>query len=164
MRYLIDGHNLIGRLPDISLRDPDDELALIERLHVYAQRTRKPIAVVFDAGINYVPPQRPTYSDVRASYARQGQTADQLILNRVKKAHNPREMTVVTSDRELAGKARAAGALVMTAEEFMEAMQPAPQTPDADELEAQTRANVRLSTDEVEEWLDLFTRKKRRPR
>ncbi len=114
--------------------------------------------------MSYGPPHVPTYSDVRAGCAGQGQAADRLVLNRVKKAHNPREMTVVTSDRELAGKARAAGALVMTAEEFMEAMQPAPQTPDADELEAQTRANVRLSTDEVEEWLDLFTRKKRRPR
>jgi hypothetical protein len=32
MPFLIDGHNLIGALPDLDLDDPDDEARLVERL------------------------------------------------------------------------------------------------------------------------------------
>ncbi len=32
MHYLIDGHNLIAQISDISLDDPDDEAKLVLRL------------------------------------------------------------------------------------------------------------------------------------
>lgn len=156
MSYLIDGHNLIGKLPDLSLSDPDDEQQLIERLHVYAQRIRRRLAVVFDPGAGYVPPHRSPYVDVKVSYAKRGRTADQVILNRVRRTRNPREITVVTSDRELAGRAQAEGATVMSAEEFVRLLQPAEPTREEEEMEAEARANVAVSSDEVDEWLRIF--------
>ena len=156
MRYLIDGHNLIGKLPDVSLSDPDDEQKLIERLHVYAQRIRRPVAVVFDPGSSYVPPQRSPYGDVKVSFAKRGRSADQMIVNRVRRARNPREITVVTSDRALAGRVSAEGATVMRAEEFVRLMQPAEPTREEQEMEAEARAHVHVSSDEVEEWLRVF--------
>lgn len=157
MRYLVDGHNLIGKLPDLSLQDMDDEPKLIQRLHVFAQRIGTPIAVVFDPGSNYVPPQRQSYSDVKASYAKRDKTADQLIITRVRNARNPREITVVTSDRALAGRVRVLGAGVISSDEFVRIMQPADSSPDVAELEAEERANVHLDPKEVDEWLDLFS-------
>ena len=50
MPILIDGHNLIGRLPAISLQDPDDEEKLARMLSSYRARTGKSITVVFDPG------------------------------------------------------------------------------------------------------------------
>ncbi len=47
MPLLIDGHNLIGRLPDLRLDDPDDEAKLVARLRTYCARTRKRITAVF---------------------------------------------------------------------------------------------------------------------
>ncbi len=35
MSLIIDGHNLIGILPDIQLDQPDDEPRLLERLRAY---------------------------------------------------------------------------------------------------------------------------------
>ena len=32
MHYLIDGHNLIARVPGLSLADPDDEVKLLQLL------------------------------------------------------------------------------------------------------------------------------------
>jgi len=154
--YLIDGHNLIGKLPDLSLSDPDDEQKLIERLHIYAQRIRRPLAVVFDPGSGYVPPHRPRYGDVKATYAKRGRTADQVIVSRVRKAHNPRQITVVTSDRALAGKVRAEGAAVVGSEEFVRLLQPAEPTREAEDMEAEARAHVNVSSDEVKEWLRIF--------
>ena len=52
MPILIDGHNLIGRLPGISLADADDEQALVRLLLSYRARTGKAITVVFDPGVS----------------------------------------------------------------------------------------------------------------
>ena len=38
MSYIIDGHNLIGVMPDIHLRQPDDEERLVARLQSYQAR------------------------------------------------------------------------------------------------------------------------------
>ena len=51
MPLLIDGHNLIGRLPDLRLDDPQDEAKLVARLRVYHARTGKRVTVVFDRGL-----------------------------------------------------------------------------------------------------------------
>jgi len=161
MSYLIDGHNLIGKLPDLSLSDPDDEQKLIERLHIYAQRIRRPLAVVFDPGSGYVPPHRPRHGDVKVTYAQRGRTADQVIANRVRNARNAREITVVTSDRELAGRVRVEGAAVMGSEEFVRLLRPAEPTREEEEMEAEARANVNVSSDEVNEWLRIFGDEKR---
>ena len=38
MPFLIDGHNLIGRMPGISLDDPDDEARLVAQLRAFCAR------------------------------------------------------------------------------------------------------------------------------
>ena len=38
--YLIDGHNLIGQLPDLSLTDPDDEAKLVQKLTGFPRARR----------------------------------------------------------------------------------------------------------------------------
>ncbi len=48
MPLLIDGHNLIGHSPDLSLSDPNDEAKLIARLRRYVARTDRQVTVVFD--------------------------------------------------------------------------------------------------------------------
>ena len=50
MPYLIDGHNLIGSLPGLSLADPEDERKLLDRLQGYARRSRRRMIVFFDQG------------------------------------------------------------------------------------------------------------------
>ena len=47
MPLLIDGHNLIAKLPSISLDDPHDETQLVELLRRYRARTGKRIQVIF---------------------------------------------------------------------------------------------------------------------
>ena len=48
MAYIIDGHNLIGVLPNISLAQPDDEDRLIDQLLSYHARGRGEMVVFFD--------------------------------------------------------------------------------------------------------------------
>lgn len=158
MRFLIDGHNLIGHFPGLRLDDPQDEQKLLERLHVFAQRKRHQIAVVFDPGLYYVSPQASPYADVQAIWCRPGKSADEEILRRLAKAARPREITVVTSDVSLAGQARRMGANVVSAEQFVQMMQaPAPAQP-ANEEE---KPEPSLTSEEIEEWRALFARRRR---
>jgi len=57
MPILIDGHNLIGRMPVLSLADPDDERQLVTLLLAYRARTKKAVTVVFDPGEVFALPE-----------------------------------------------------------------------------------------------------------
>ncbi len=149
MPLLIDGHNLIGRgrLPGLRLDDPDDEAKLVARLRAYCARTRKRITVVFDRGL---PGGRSGLSGggVEVVFASGGRAADGILRERVRRARDPRGLTVVTSDREVIAAVQAGGARVMRSEEFA-AQLSAPQT-------APVERDVHLSAEEVEEWLRVF--------
>lgn len=153
MPYLIDGHNLIPKIPGLSLSDIDDEMQLVELLQEFCRLQRKQVEVHFDNA----PPGQPrarVYGQVTARFTRAGKTADQAIqehLRRLGKA--ARNWTVVSSDQSVQVSARAARAQSMSAEAFasllLQTMESASQPGAADEETA-------LSPDEVQDWLDLF--------
>ncbi len=47
MPYLIDGHNLIRKVPNLRQDDPEDEKQLVELLQEFCQRTGKHVEVYF---------------------------------------------------------------------------------------------------------------------
>jgi predicted RNA-binding protein with PIN domain len=160
MPYLIDGHNLIGKLPGLSLSDPADELKLAARLQAFAQRVRQTVTVVFDPGTTYVAQRRQTAGEVRVIYARPGDSADRVIVSLARQERQKARLTVVTSDRAVIGQVRAEGVAVITSEAFVALMQPPAAAVDEDE-EAE-RANVRISSDEVDSWMKEFKEARRR--
>jgi len=122
MSILIDGHNLIGQLEDLSLSDPDDEAKLVARLRVYRSATNRPITVVFDHGERYAPPQGLSGSGVEVIFAPVDSSADELIVQRIAQSHEPHALLVVSADKEVQAAARSRGAQVMTAQEFVRQM------------------------------------------
>jgi uncharacterized protein len=139
MAYIIDGHNLIGVLPDIHLADPDDEARLLERLRAYRTRATHagPMIVFFDAGPRAkeiaspllassarreAPPSRLV---VEARFAAPGQTADDAIVAFLRGAcGQPGQYAVVTDDQELARRVRALGASTIRASDFAKRLAP----------------------------------------
>jgi predicted RNA-binding protein with PIN domain len=148
MPLLIDGHNLIGRLPDLRLDDPDDEAKLAARLRTYSARTGRRITVVFDQGLPGGHSRELSGGGVEVVFAASGHTADGILCERIRRARDPRGLTVVTSDREVIAAARARGARVMRSGRFA-AQLGEPQT-------ASVEQDVHLSAEEVEEWLKVF--------
>jgi hypothetical protein len=147
---LIDGHNLIGRLPGISLADADDEEALVKLLQAFRARTGKAVTVVFDPGISSTLSESRKIGGVQVISARYGSSADAIILRRVAQARDRQGLTVVTSDRELAAGVERLGARVQAAEAFAAQLQP----PEAEP----SRKEQPPSPAEVEGWLALFRR------
>ncbi len=149
MPVLIDGHNLIGRLPGVRLDDPDDEAKLVSRLQAYAARTGKRVTVVFDRGM---PGGHSALSSSRVEvvFAPTGQNADGILRERIARSRNPRGLIVVTSDHEVIKAAEKHGARVVRSGDFVARLQ-------------NTRIRKRgvkqrggLSEEEVEAWMELF--------
>ena len=155
MQYLIDGHNLIGKLHDISLDDPDDEAKLVQKLLGFVARTRRKCVVIFDHGLPGGSSRMST-SGVKVVFAAHNERADDVIMRRIRKEKNPTMWTVISSDNEVLASARRHRMQALKSLDFVALLRrpPAPPKPDVSEA-----ADVKLSADEVNEWLDLFSGK-----
>lgn len=151
MPFLIDGHNLVGRMPELRLDDPDDEAKLVMRLRTYCARTGKRATVVFDHGLPGGRSHELSGGGVEVVFASAGRSADGILRERLRRARDPRGLTVVTSDRQVISAARARGAQVMRSEEFAARLS-APPRAETPEVETDTD----LSPEEVQEWLKVF--------
>lgn len=152
MSFIIDGHNLIPKIPGLQLRDPEDEYKLIEILQAFCQRRRKQVEVYFDQA----PPGSAgtrKFGMVTAVFVRQGRTADEAIESRLRRlGRRARGYTVVSSDRQVASAARSQHAAILSSSEFArELLPPEAKTPGEGE-----KPPAELGPDEVDAWLDLF--------
>jgi uncharacterized protein len=151
MTYMIDGHNLIGQLPDISLDDPNDEALLVQKLIGFCARTGKNCVVVFDYGLPGGSSRMSTRA-VQVVFASGRSSADRVMMERINKIPDPTGWIVVSSDHDVLGTARKRRMSTLHSDEFAVLMQ-APPKRVVDMGEA---TDVNLSEKEVDEWLDLF--------
>jgi predicted RNA-binding protein with PIN domain len=149
--YLIDGHNLIGQIGDLSLDDPHDEAKLVERLRGYMARLGKRCTVIFDGGLPGGLSRDLSTPSVQAVFAHGGTTADAILLERIRNLRDPQNWIVVSGDQAIARAAIQRRIRVMTPAEFAAAMN-RPAVPDDDD----ENPNARLSPGELDEWLRLF--------
>jgi predicted RNA-binding protein with PIN domain len=116
-RWLVDGMNVIGSRPTGWWRDrPGAMRELVDDLISFASRTGDALTVVFDG--------RPFELeggegvDVMFASRRGPNAADDDIAALAERDEDPASLSVVTSDRDLARRARDAGAAVLGAGEF----------------------------------------------
>lgn len=153
MPYLIDGHNLIGQLPDISLSDPNDEAKLVIKLVGFAARKRSKCVVVFDKGIT-AGKSRMSNSAVEVVFAPSSSSADAIMIARIESAPDPNYWTVVSNDNAVLKRARQRQMKAIKSSVFARELQPVQVIDkDADPGEAE---HVRISPAEVEMWIQIF--------
>lgn len=162
MAYLIDGHNLIGAgvFDDINLSDEDDEAKLVARLKVWRSRSGGKITVIFDRGIPGGRDVKLGGAGVDVIFAANPAQADDLIRQRLR--NHSKRLTLVSNDDALLREAAAYGVRTLRGDAFVERMTlPMPAGP-----EPGTEEDVRLSAEEVDEWLALFkaARKSSKPK
>ena len=153
MPYLIDGHNLIPKVPGLSLDSIDDEMQLVEMLQEFCRRKSRQAEVYFDKA----PPggQRArVFGSVTAHFVSERSSADVAIMRRLERLGKAaRNWTVVSSDRQVIAAARARHATSLPSEEFAlllsEALHAASDKAGAD-------SETTLSQDELDEWLRIF--------
>ncbi len=156
MPYLIDGHNVIGQTPGLSLADPDDEAKLTALVQRFCAREGRKATVIFDGGLPGGVSKLSTLVVTVIFASDRHTTADDLILNRIRGEKNPGGLIVVTSDQKIANAARQRRMNVVTAPEFGKLLTKAPAVSRAGEKERG------LSRGEVAEWEELFRKKRRK--
>lgn len=141
MPYILDGDNLVGT----ARRRPaegEDRDALVAEISDRLRKTRAKIVLFFDGTGNAL-----SLGNLAVRFA--GATsADDAILREISRAPRPRETTVVTADRDLARRARDAGAVAVSPQDFWKRFGSV-EVPSARGPE-ETRVNV-------EEWLEWFS-------
>ncbi len=153
MPYLIDGHNLIGALSNLTLNEENDEVKLVQMLRSFAIRNGKKCEVIFDCGLPGGRSRLST-SDVCVSFAHSGQEADSRLIRRVQQLSNCSGWTLVSSDRRLRLAAQEVRMKQMNANDFARLLFAPLQ-----EYRSQNVSNPRekpLSKVEIEEWLEEF--------
>lgn len=152
MPYLIDGHNLIARLSDIDLEDPDDEAKLVLKLRGFAAKQGKKCTVIFDGGLPGGCSSMSTRS-VQVIFASAFHaSADSLLKQRIRNTRDAANWTLVSSDNEVLDCARSHKMKHMTSARFSQQLRRQSHQQDRRGEEVQ----VQVSKDEVDEWLDIF--------
>lgn len=152
-KLIVDGYNVVHADSRLSrLARSDLEAArreLIRRLSRYLESKNVLLTVVFDGhgGITDVEVEIP--GRLQVMYSPSEQTADELILEILEAAANPREYVVVTSDMADIGRsARSIGASILKSPEFLARIEP----------RGPKRRNDRsgVTEDDVDYWIRRF--------
>ena len=142
MPYWFDGNNIIGLSADASRRQANLLRAFLSELAEYHRSGGGRFLVYFDGddtGRSIPPP------GVRVRYAAPI-SADDAIVERLHGIHQPAEVTVVTNDRKLQSRCRAAGAKALDWQQFTEKM-----------VSRKKRSPIEPRQDiDVKEWMDYF--------
>jgi uncharacterized protein len=156
-KLLIDGHNLIGQTPGLSLADPNDEQKLVVMLRKYAARKNARLVVVFDSGNPGGKSKELSGGNVTAIFAGSHTIADRILMERIRELKQPGDWVVVSSDREVQQAAQQRRMTVWSSTDFAKKMGPPPQR----EVEPPQPKDSGLTKSEVDEWLRLFKQERK---
>jgi uncharacterized protein YaiI (UPF0178 family) len=116
-RWIVDGMNVVGSRPTGWWRDrPGAMRGLVEELEAFAERGGEPVTVVFDGEPFDL--EGGELVTVRFASRRGPNAADDDIAALAESDDDPSDLSVVTSDGDLAGRVREAGATVVGAGSF----------------------------------------------
>ena len=120
MRLIVDGMNVIGSRPDHWWRDrAGARRRLVSEIATLYQATTDDVTVVFDGRPEPDEADAAEAAGVTALFAPGGpNAADQAIVRLLQSLEDPSDVTVVTSDAQLAAAVRRAGASVEGARGF----------------------------------------------
>lgn len=117
MRWMVDGMNVIGTRPDGWWRDRDAAMArLVDLLERFAASTGDDVTVVFERKPR--PALRSSVIEIAHARKKGPDAADFEIARRVSEDPRPGLIQVVTSDRWLADRVSASGAVVHSSAGF----------------------------------------------
>jgi len=119
MLYIIDGYNLLYRVADPDDRFGEKREEMIRQLAKRFSRTKQRLLVVFDAYKKEEECRRTHYRQIEIVYTAFGETADMRILREVQRREHPSNLTVVTSDKDLAWRSRRFGAKTEEVDRFL---------------------------------------------
>lgn len=128
------------------------------------------VTLFFDGGTSGSSLNRLSGRNLKVIFAPSGKTADSLIISHMRQLKNPREYTLITSDREIINAAKLLRIRTMLSEEFIERMgfvfkeKEEKAVKEKKEAPPEKPEVAKISETEVQEWLELFGPVPERPK
>jgi uncharacterized protein len=159
MHVLVDGFNLLRGIQHWGPVDSVGQLRLCQMLSRWAQVKKKEVTIIFDGPTppsGYAEQLQQTGIDVRHSGVKH--SADDVIIAEIKCCSNPRQLTVVSSDRQIRAAARRRRCEDIKAEDFFGQLWETLQRAEAREetLAEPEEKRKGLSEEETRWWLREF--------
>ncbi len=155
MPYIIDGNNLIGCAPDLSLADPEARGKIVSIIRKFQESKNTKVTVFFDGEPQGSERLNPINSKLMVVYPRYGLSADDEIKKILENYQHVKETILVTTDRELKNFAKEMGIRTINSIEFYYTLKKISVSHGRKE-ETLKRVNTRVSQNEVEQWLKIF--------
>lgn len=155
MPYIIDGDNVIGSSPDISLEDPKARPKLIHIIKKFQENKKNNVIIVFDGEPENGVQREDICEKFCVRYSLAGHSADDEIKRVLDGFNYFKDVIVVTSDRELKTFAKKKGAKVINSIEFFFELKRVSHIHGKKE-ESKKRIDAELSDSEVEQWMKIF--------
>ncbi len=155
MPYIIDGNNLIGSSPGISLDDPDSRKKVLDMVRKFQENRKSSIIIVFDGEPAHGSHWQALSDKFTVVYPKFGRTADDEIKRILNSYTYFKDVVMVTSDRELKNYAKKKGARIINSTEFHFELKRFQRAHGMTE-DIRKRINTKLSDSEVEHWLKIF--------
>ena len=160
MAVIVDGYNVIFGDDELSdlVREGHLQKAregLVARLVRYQAAAGEDVEVVFDGAVGFGAP-RDSRGAVRIAYSRKPATADHIIQQRIDSTLNPRDLKVISNDREIRKHAKGARAASVPVEEFLKEIEALLRPKEDEPVEPGQKYGKKVSEVEVEHWLKIF--------
>ena len=123
MHYYIDGYNLLFRNCEAKDQLQKYRDSLLEYFNKSIHLLGLNATIVFDSQYREGEATRGHLIDLEVIFTGEGETADDYIVKALESRHSVGIQMVVTSDKKLAWRARLAGALTQTSEDFLSWME-----------------------------------------
>jgi predicted RNA-binding protein with PIN domain len=156
MPIIIDGNNLIGSFPEISIEDPTSISKVIRLVKKFQEDKKNNVIIVFDGQPDGPAERGNSNQKFNIIYPRIGNTADDEIKAILDNMDYFKDVILVSSDRELKAYARDKGAKTINSIEFYYELKRFARVFWKKE-ESQKRINAQLSETEVDQWLKVFS-------
>ncbi len=153
MRYWVDGYNVIHRAPigaGASLHERRAEL--LARIAASGMAA----FVAFDSAERVVGAEQSVPRRIEVAFARGGQNADQLLLERLRKARDLRGAVLVSDDRDLRDRAPGLGVATLSVAAFAKKLLPVESGPARGAAPTKGPGGRALSPREVDDWMEWF--------
>jgi len=154
-QIIIDAWNVIWKIPEISELIPDDLAQARTKFNIaikiYFQNKKSVYKIIYDGQPGIISSKN-EFKGQDIQFSKNPQSADQKILSVLRLQKNPSQWTIVSSDRELSGRAKSLGVKVISSEEFILKLRKSRIQINEDSK----KNNPNLSKNEINDWLELF--------
>ena len=158
-KIIIDGWNVCWKIPEIAEIIPTNLSLARQKFNAliknYFQKKSSIYKIIYDGQPGIISSKYELRGqDIQ--FSKNPQSADQKILNFLKIQKKPSLWTIISSDRELTGRAKNTGVNVISSEQFISKLMKGKNN----EVVDPKKENPNLSKNEINDWINIFNSQK----